>query len=374
MTSIRFICFALSALTMTGCDAFVQAFGTAEQNRNEEKSTIVVPVGPDRPPPSPTEPSVSSPGQVAQAPRNEGQLVPFAPAARRPESEVQTNTCAFPQQTLPAQFKVYAAGAYAGRKLDFQIDDSGNQATQMDIAVNEDSMPVVLMLGAYEPTIWNIGWSPRTKIVAVLVSGYHRQAVAGLSPSVPVINSSYDNKGPCGYFYLSEDNLGRLNPISRQLFGQPVTRAYLVRNGSASVGESIASGYVTNNSRPPESFRDRDAPVAGEAGLRDAVAKGLLREARSSDIEAWKAAYDAANRRDVPPVSGGSERSSSGGERLVHNGYVVLQAMRIPAGLYGAHSATFIVPRGVPRPTGNPGHSQILDYNTLTCAGATCGH
>ncbi len=100
----------------------------------------------------------------------------------------------------------------------------------------------------------------------------------------------------------------------------------------------------------------------------------MLREARSSDIEAWKDAYDAANRRDVPPVSGASERGSSGGERIVHNGYVVLKAMRIPAGLYGAHSATFIVPRGVPRPTGNLGHSQILDYNTLTCAGATCGH
>ena len=374
MNSKLLLLAAMSLASLTACDAFVQAFGVAEQKKPEEKSTVVVPVSPDQPPPDPSAVPTATSAVATGSRRDERQLVPFGPVPPRASGEVQSNTCAFPGLALPAQFKVYAAGAYSGREIDFQIDDSGHQATQMDIAVNEDSMPVVLMLGAYEPTIWNIGWSPQTKILAVLVSGYHRQAVAGLSPSVPVLNSSYDNKGPCGYFYLSEDNLDRLNPISRQLFGQPVTRAFLVRNGSASVGEGIASGYVTNNSRPPDSFRDRDAPLAGEAGLRDAVAKGLLREARSSDLDAWKSAYDTANRRDVPPLSGASPSRSSDSDRLVRNGYVVLKAMRIPAGLYGAHGATFIVPRGVPRPTGNPGHSQILDYNTLTCAGATCGH
>ncbi|MFT3806552.1 hypothetical protein [Arenimonas sp.] len=372
MNSKMLTCVALTVVSLTGCDAFVQAFGTGEQKKPEQKATVVVPVGPDQPHKVAT--PEARPASAAKLPQNEGELVPFGPAPARPTGEIQTNTCAFTGLNLPTQFKVYAAGAYSGRKLDFQIDDSGHEATQMDIAVNEDAMPVVLMLGAYEPTVWNIGWSPRTKILAVFASGYHRQAVAGLSPSVPVINSSYDNKGPCGYFYLSEENLGQLNPISRRLFGQPVARAYLVRNGSASLGEGTASGYVTNNSRPPESFRDRAAPLAGEAGLRDAVAKGLLREARSSDLDAWKAAYDTANRRDMPPLSGAAPRSSGSRDFLMHNAYVVIKAMQIPAGLYGAHSATFIVPRGVPRPTGDPGHSRILDYNTMTCAGSICGH
>lgn len=38
------------------------------------------------------------------------------------------------------------------------------------------------------------------------------------------------------------------------------------------------------------------------------------------------------------------------------------RAMTFPAELYGAHSANFIVPRNVPRPYGNPGHSRILEY------------
>ncbi|MEG1678886.1 MAG: hypothetical protein RR326_02220, partial [Stenotrophomonas sp.] len=268
-------------------------------------------------------------------------------------------------------FIVYAAGAYSGRKLDYQIDQSGQEATQIDVAVNESGAPVVLMLGAYEPTVWNIGWSPQTRIVGVLVSGYHRQTIAGLPASVPRLNSSYDNKGACGYFYLSESKLDQINPIARRLFGQPVARAFIANNGFVTVGTATGTGMMTDASQSPDQFRDRSAPLAGEAGLRDAVAKGLLREARSSDAQEWQVAYDAANKKDVPPVSGASDNRRS--RSYLHNGYVVLKAMQIPAGLYGAHSATFIVPYGVPRPTGNPGHSTLLDYNTMTCAGASCG-
>jgi hypothetical protein len=86
------------------------------------------------------------------------------------------------------------------------------------VAVNNGGQPVVLILGAYEPTVWNIGWTTGTRILAVLVSGYHRQALAGLDPKVPTINSSYDNRGPCGYFYLGgSDGIEKLNPISRKL-------------------------------------------------------------------------------------------------------------------------------------------------------------
>ncbi|MDI9239423.1 hypothetical protein QLQ15_10960 [Lysobacter sp. LF1] len=295
--------------------------------------------------------------------------MPFKPATSR--ADIAPAQCAFDGLALPAAFAVYAAGAYSGRTLDYQIDQSGHEATQIDVAVDESATPVVLMLGAYEPTVWNIGWTPRTRILAVLVSGYHRQAIAGLPPSVPRLNSSYDNKGPCGYFYVSQDKLGQLNPIARGMFGRPVTRVFLAKDGFVVIGNGTTTGLVTDANQPPEQFRDREAPLAGEAGLRDAVAKGLLREARSSDLRDWQTAFDAANRRDEPPVSGATAPDRS--DARLHNAFVVLRPMQLPAGLYGAHSATFIVPRGVQRPTGNPGHSRVLDYNTLTCIGATCG-
>jgi hypothetical protein len=42
-------------------------------------------------------------------------------------------------------------------------------------------------------------WSKGTRIVAVFVTGYHRQAVAGLPKGTPLIVSSQEEKQPCGY-------------------------------------------------------------------------------------------------------------------------------------------------------------------------------
>lgn len=52
--------------------------------------------------------------------------------------------------------------------------------------------------------------------------------------------------------------------------------------------------------------------------------------------------------------------------------YVVRRAMTYPSGLYGAHAVTFVVPKGVPRPRGEPGHSAVYDFNTLSCVGPGC--
>ncbi|MGO1071702.1 hypothetical protein [Lysobacter sp. CA199] len=99
----------------------------------------------------------------------------------------------------------------------------------------------------------------------------------------------------------------------------------------------------------------------GEAGLRQGVRDGHLREAGESDLQQWRASQRSA---EV-----GRDDSNSN----LYNAYVVLKPYRIPPGLYGAHRAKFYVPRGVQRPTGELGHSVLYDFNTLTCAGLTCG-
>ena len=66
------------------------------------------------------------------------------------------DTCQLPQPLSSEDFFVYAGGAYSGKKVDIIIDDSGHQATQMDVLVNETRKPVALILSAYEPTIWQI--------------------------------------------------------------------------------------------------------------------------------------------------------------------------------------------------------------------------
>lgn len=291
------------------------------------------------------------------------------------ESAVQKPTCGFPELKLPAEFSVFVAGAYSGRKISFQIDQSGHEGTQIDVVVNSPNKPIVLILGAYEPTIWNVGWSKETRILAVLVGGYHRQAVAGLEKSIPLLVSSYDNRGPCGDFYFTPNNLAPLNPLSRRIFGRPVDMVFSVANGKVAVGEPMLVGatLVTSTETSPASFQDKAAPIAGSAGLEDAVRKGLLRKATAADAEAWSdAVIQNSPQRDIPPVAG--QGIPKPPKPPIHNNtYVVLKAFTFPAGLYGGYSAFFLIPKGVPKPEGNPGHSHIYDFNTLKCQGLMCG-
>jgi hypothetical protein len=89
------------------------------------------------------------------------------------------------------------------------------------------------------------------------------------------------------------------------------------------------------------------------------VNQGKLRRATMSDYERWRANGGPAPRGSVmeDPFESGSR------ERFLFKTYVVQGSMTIPDGLNGAHAVTFLVPRGAPRPTGNPGHSEILDMN-----------
>ena len=310
-------------------------------------------------------------------------LVPFQYEPQRPIPARQP--CSFAGLQVPEDTIVLAAGSYSGRRAGFQIDQSGHEATQFDIAVHSDR-PVALILGAYEPSIWNIGWTRGTRIVAVYATGYHRQVVAGLPKDTPVLTPSYDNKSDCGYAYIGGDSgLGWLNPKARILFGREVARVYnKPQNGVVEMNESLQprGDFVTSPDSPPDSFRDARAPLAGTAGLEAAMSKGTIRPVTEADIEMVRAAYreraakaSATGKVDVPPVAGADAGTPPPVKVPIgmHRSYVVLKPFAFPAGLYGGNLATFLVPKGVPRPTGNPGHSTVVDLNDETaCTGPLC--
>jgi hypothetical protein len=289
-------------------------------------------------------------------------LLVMSPANAEP-----LDKCGFSGLTLPDDFAVFAAGDYSGRPLDWQIDQSGHQATRMDVVVNYAKKPVVLILGAYEPTVWNIRWAAGTKIIGVLVGGYHRQVVAGLAKSVPLLITTYDDQNDCGYFEVSRSSLESLNPLSRKHFGRSVNKVHFAKNGKVMVGGALSRGakLLTSPENTPASYFDKSKPLAGPAGLKDALRKRLLRRATAKDVKAW---YDAvvakdAN-KDVPELADPHDRHVE--RPSVAGTYVVLKAFVFPAGLYGGNAASFIIPKGVPFPAGNPGHSTIYDFNTIT--------
>lgn len=266
--------------------------------------------------------------------------------------------CAFENLALPKDLRVYAAGGYSGRRLGYALDESGHEATRFDITVNSASQPVALLLGAYQPSVWNISWSKGTQIVAVMISGYHHQAIAGLEESVPVLKSSFDDPGPCGYFYVSGTQSASVNPIARKLFQQPVDQMFPgYSDGEILVGDSLSVGLeLLTGTRPPESPSDRYTVRSGQQAIDSAVAKGLLRPATPADADAWV----VLGRANTPKPA-------------LYKAYVVLAPFSYPSGLVGEDSVTFFVLRGGPRPSGNPGQSVVYDFNSMTCSGPRCG-
>ena len=96
----------------------------------------------------------------------------------------------------------------------------------------------------------------------------------------------------------------------------------------------------------------------GEQGLVELQRSGCIRPATQRDVRNWALAANDKTRLAAYPDS--TEYNIS--YRLASRTWVVNCEITIPAGLNGAHSVTFIVPKGVPSPLGNPGHSTILVY------------
>jgi len=294
-------------------------------------------------------------------------------AAQQGRTAQQLAQCQLRGLVLPKEFVVLAAGGYQGIEQTFQLDDSGTAAGLFEVEVNFTAKPVVLMLGAYNPSVWRLRWTKGTKLVAVVLGGYHRQEIVGLPNGVPLLTTTYANKGACGYFYAASDGDRFINPLARRLFGRPAEMIYPANRGRILIGDPIPAGATLVSAPGPgiDAFVDPTRPLAGGAGIAAAVQRGVLRPSTRVDIDAWGVVW-AAQRppSDVPPTAG------AGGLRMPSpnrdNSYVILAPFEMPAGLHGGHSVDFIVSKGVPYPTGNPGHSRVFDLNTGRCAGVNC--
>jgi uncharacterized membrane protein len=324
--------------------------------------------------------SASSPAPAVPAPADEPMTpAPFAEAPA-PQTEIAAPPVQAPPHVvdacsqflggLPTDYVILAGGEYAGRKLGFQVDQTGHEATGFDVVASMPGRSVVLVLGAYEPSIWKISREPRTRIAGVFVTGYHRQIVAGLSADTPVLNSSYDEKGPCGYSYFSRNEAEKMDAHVRQVFGRSAQTYFVASNGQLVMGDGgMPASTVLDGPADFNRFRDVSAPLAGQAGLEQLLADGVLRRAQPSDLLGWKEAQRRSQGLPQLSVAGGQSGALLSPPFRT---YVVQRQMTFPSGLYGAHAATFIVLRGVPAPRGNQGHSAVYDWNTLTCDGPLC--
>ncbi len=284
--------------------------------------------------------------------------------------------CDFSNIQFSPNLIVYAGGGYSGNTINRQIDQSGHQTTKFKVAVNSPSAPVALILGAYEPSVWEVKWTEKTKISAVYATGHHRQVVIGLPNNVPVITSGASQTPRCrGNFYVSHKKLNKINSLSKRLFNKKVS---LVRSGSTgklSLGEAVTSKthFITNSDNTIERYIAPSLPLAGEKGLENLVSTGFLRKATKQDSNNWAKLKLNHLKQNLSAVTEG-DLESRYKRKFSATGYVILKEMRIPAGLFGAHRTNFFLETGVPFPEGELGHSNLYDFNTMKCHGSLCKH
>jgi uncharacterized protein len=299
-------------------------------------------------------------------------LIPYTYSKKNMFQGVK-GACSFDSDVITDDTLIYAGGSYSGKKINYQIDESGHQATQFEVIVNSPEKQVALILGAYEPSIWNIAWTQGTKISAVLATGYHRQVVAGLPKDIPILISTYDNRGPCGYIYVAEKNLRKINPLSIKVFNKEVTLVHYAGRGNLVFGNPIHHNdkLYTSKDTPPDTFFDISTPTAGKAALDELVRKGLIRRATPHDSERWGQLKSEILKKELPPVASGHS-SSIFTPMTIQNGYVILAQITIPVGLSGENSAIFFLEKGAPYPKGNVRRTTLYDFNTMSCSGASC--
>jgi len=169
------------------------------------------------------------------------------------------SSCFIQNRSFSPNAVVYTASSEGtGKPVGFAIDQSGREATQLDLSINSKSKPVILMLAGQGPTIWNIRWTDRTVIEAIIVSGREKQALAGLTSQIPVVISTAHEPHECGFYLVENQNFSQIEPIAEKLFKRPVKQSIAAdQNDEIVIGEplSINDKLLTSIRITPESHR-----------------------------------------------------------------------------------------------------------------------
>ena len=270
--------------------------------------------------------------------------------------------------SLPQKFEVHGAGTYKGLEpSNFQIDSKGHETREVSVVVNKPGDPIVLVLSAYDPVIWKISRTPDTKIAAVLVGGYHNQAVLGIDKSTTLSIRSHVERSDCGAFYAysADDGLLKANEIIKGSVGReldsfvttPADGRMIIGDGSTIDDSKLISSI---DIKIEDYTAARYAP-SGQRGLESLLEAGKIRFATQADIDAWVEKASVPFKKLNPDLKVRHRMK-------IGRTYVIIAPIEYPAGLFGAHSATFLIAEGVPPPTGSAGHSMIYYMDNGSCS------
>ncbi|MFV2058460.1 MAG: lysozyme inhibitor LprI family protein [Thiohalomonadales bacterium] len=274
---------------------------------------------------------------------------------------------------LPRRFTVQALGVYEGGiSTNARLDRTDHQTKVVEVNVNRPDENVVLVLMAYDPVLWRIKRTPSTRIVAVLVGGYHGQGVTGVSKTIPLFINTRHGIKDCGLSdiaYKAGSRLIRVSKLVEQMTGREIDHfsgKYTGRTEIIGDPPDDPSVFASDDGRKPEDFTSLKRAPRGQEGIQHLINIGKLRPATSRDLDKWVKKASKKYRKYNKKLK---IRRPSGPRGT----YVVLGEMTFPDGLYGGNSVAFLIPRNIPIPKGKAGHSGIFLMKDGSCSGPVCG-
>lgn len=246
------------------------------------------------------------------------------------------------------------------------------------IVVEPGVQPLYLVVSAHVATVWRVEGA--VERISSLVVIPREQAEAGPSEfwagaavtGLPKEKVTFTTPRACGgNLTKRQSKEGRL---TERAILQSVGRApdLMIGTDGAEI-VAVPSGQVTKRSR------DRDVVVTGkktliiEEGGDVAVMENGMSLVEHEDWLSKSGGIVEVKPEDVvapgkvepyvviPGQEGLRLLVEQGVLARTAEGYRVLKPLaRWPAGLSGAHSVTFILPKGIPEPAGSPGHSRVI--------------
>jgi hypothetical protein len=257
-------------------------------------------------------------------------------------------------RSLPAEFEYDAVGVYQGAKTDAQ-QNSRFQGLgfvgAINVKVTATARPVVLFLSSYSAAVWTIEAAPGAEIAGIAFSGYYPALVRGdLPSSAKVIDLTADSH--CGdrhaaYAY-NGDGFRALQTLAIAVVGAKLSTVQgEYDNGSFIVGPGAQ--HISDLAAIRAKVRKLSTSGPENAKLDALIRDGAIRPATGDELFAWESA-------DPELSAYGLVRRP----RAMIGPYMILKSFTYPPGMHGAGSATFILPKGMPMPFGDPGHNSVL--------------
>jgi Ca2+-binding EF-hand superfamily protein len=302
---------------------------------------------------------------------------------RQRQAEASLVNCNIPKASDAA--KVVLLSAYETESLSTVALGSQDEVTGVGNVVAEPGPgPLYIVIATYQPTIWRFyGATERIERVVLMSTqpspgkptpnATPRAGVVG----IPAERVSFPHASNClNYFTTAPSTqsaqaagtvrtaVGKSPDVvvakySVVAFNAPSGRIESLKNGGGGGLIIVQNGqhFAVENGKVravetvqnPDSELDRYHP----GGVVTIDPKTVV---ASATVES----YDV-----LPQEAGLSQLLKSG--VLSRNGsreFLINKEMRFPGGLTGAHSVNFLLRRGVPKPSGHPGHSTVVSEDT----------